>query len=64
MGAVSDSLGDPKYGFFLATAFSALLVVGLLLNWILEPTRQLLQTLDRTEYLVADDPELRLETRQ
>jgi len=64
MGAVSDSLGDPKFGFFLATAFSALLVIGLLLNWILEPTRQLLQTLDRTEYLVADDPELHLEPRQ
>jgi len=64
MGAVSDSLGDPKYGFFLATAFSALLFVGLLLNWILEPTLQLLQTLDQTEYLGAIDPEIRLKASQ
>ncbi len=53
MGAISDSLGDPKYGFVLATAFAALLCAGLLLNWIFNPARDLLKRLDRTEYEVA-----------
>jgi len=53
MGAVSDAMGGARYGFFLATGFSALLFVGLLLNWILNPTRQVLQRLDRTEYELA-----------
>lgn len=61
MGAISDSLGDPKYGFFLATGFAALLFVELLLNWILDPTRELLRTLDRSEYQAQDNPELHLE---
>lgn len=55
MGAISDSLGDPKYGFFLATGFAALLFIGLLLNWIFGPTRQLLQRLDASEYDVVDN---------
>lgn len=50
MGAVSDAMGGARYGFILATGSSALLCVGLLLNWILNPTRQVLQRLDRTEY--------------
>jgi sucrose phosphorylase len=54
MGTISDSFGDPKYGFVLATGFAALLFIGLLLNWIFDPARDLLQTLDRTEYEVAD----------
>jgi fucose permease len=32
MGAVSDAMGHPKYGFVLATRFAGLLFVGLLLN--------------------------------
>ena len=52
MGAISDAFGDPKYGFILATGFAAVLFVGLLLNWILNPTRSLLQKLDVTEYQV------------
>ena len=54
MGAISDFLGDPKYGFILATGFAGLLFVSLLLNWIANPTRQILQKLDATEYHVAD----------
>ena len=54
MGAISDFLGDPKYGFVLATGFAGLLFVSLLLNWIVNPTRQILQKLDVTEYHVAD----------
>lgn len=58
MGAISDSFGNPKYGFVLATAFAALLFVGLLLNWIFNPARDLLQSLDRTEYKVVDSQEV------
>jgi fucose permease len=50
MGAVSDAMGHPRYGFILATSFAALLFVGLLLNWIFDPTRDLLISLDQTEY--------------
>jgi len=50
MGAVSDAMGEPKYGFVLAAGFAALLFLGLLFNWILNPTRILLGQLDHTEY--------------
>jgi fucose permease len=50
MGAVSDAMGNPKYGFVLAAGFAALLFLGLLFNWILNPTRSLLGHLDQTEY--------------
>jgi fucose permease len=50
MGAVSDAMGEPKYGFVLAAGFAALLFLGLLFNWILNPTRLLLGRLDHTEY--------------
>ena len=50
MGATSDAMGHPKYGFILATGFAALLFAGLLLNWIFDPTRELLSRLDDTEY--------------
>ena len=50
MGAISDTMGHPKYGFMLATAFAGLLFAGLLINWIFDPTRELLSRLDRTEY--------------
>ena len=53
MGAISDSFGDPKYGFILATGLSALLFLGLLLNWIFNPTRELLRRLDHSEYGVV-----------
>ena len=50
MGAVSDALGHPKYGFVLAAGFAGLLFVGLLLNWMFDPTCELLSRLDETEY--------------
>jgi fucose permease len=50
MGAVSDAMGQPKYGFMLAAVFAALLFLGLLFNWTLNPTRVLLGKLDHTEY--------------
>jgi hypothetical protein len=50
MGAISDSFGDAKYGFMLATGFAAFLFAGLLLNWLTNPTRELLRNLDRSEY--------------
>jgi hypothetical protein len=52
MGAISDTFGNPKYGFILATGFAGVLFIGLLLNWILNPTRSLLQKLDVSEYHV------------
>ncbi len=54
MGAVSDRFGGPKYGFILATGFAGLLFVALLLNWILNPTRDILNKLDTTEYQAID----------
>jgi len=63
MGAISDSLGDAKYGFVLATGFAALLFAGLLLNWIFNPARALLQSLDRTEYAVGDSQEVGAQSR-
>ena len=50
MGAVSDAMGEPKYGFVLAAGFAALLFLGLLFNWIVNPTRSRLGHLDHTEY--------------
>ncbi|HTR25820.1 MAG TPA: MFS transporter [Terriglobales bacterium] len=50
MGAISDSFGNPKYGFILATTFAGLLFVSLLLNWMLNPTREILNQFDATQY--------------
>ena len=50
MGAVSDALGHIVYGFWLATALSALLFAGLLGNWLFHPTRVVLDELDAREY--------------
>lgn len=63
MAAVSDSLGDPKYGFMLATGFAGLLAICLILNWILNPTRQILQTLDVTEYHAGRRQEIELQNQ-
>jgi fucose permease len=53
MGAVSDALGQITYGFWLATVFAGLLFAGMLLNWFVNPTRAVLERLDRTEYRPA-----------
>ena len=53
MGAISDAFGHPRYGFVLATFFAALLFAGLLLNWMYDPARERLSTLDSSEYRAA-----------
>jgi hypothetical protein len=50
MGAVSDAMGNITYGFWLAFGFAALLFVGLLLNWLTDPTRAVLERLDFADY--------------
>lgn len=50
MGAIGDAMGHISYAFWLAAAFSALLFLGLLLNWIFDPTHAVLERLNRSEY--------------
>jgi FHS family L-fucose permease-like MFS transporter len=50
MGAVSDAMGGPRYGFMLATLFAGLLFAACLLNWIFNPARERLRVLDQTQY--------------
>jgi fucose permease len=50
IGAVSDALGHISHGFSLATGFAALLFLGSVLNWLLNPTRAVLERIDVTEY--------------
>src|SRR5205814_9639906 len=63
MGVVSDHFGDPKYGFVLATVFSALLFVALLLNQIFSPARNRLQRLDHSEYELDETQSVGAQTR-
>jgi fucose permease len=50
IGAVSDAMGHIVYGFWLATALAAVLFMGMLANWLVNPTRSVLEQLDRSEY--------------
>jgi fucose permease len=50
MGAVSDAMGGPIYGFMLATGFAALLFGGLVLNNVFNPAREVFQRADQTDY--------------
>jgi fucose permease len=50
MGAISDKMGGPVYGFVLATGFAGLLCIGLTCNWIFNPTLRLFRQADETEY--------------
>ena len=50
MGALSDITGQIAYGFWLATGLAALLFAGLLLNWIVNPTRSVLARVDVADY--------------
>jgi hypothetical protein len=43
MGAVSDAWQTPRAGFVLATVFAALLFMGLMLNWLRDPSRARLE---------------------
>ena len=53
MAAVIDVLGAPKYAFLMATAFAAVLQVGLIYNVLRQPTRAVLATLDARDYGVT-----------
>jgi fucose permease len=53
MAAVSDALGDIKYGFALASAFALLLFVGLLLNRWLDPAASRLASRNEADYAAA-----------
>lgn len=54
MGMVSDAMGgDAKYGFIVATGFASLLFVGLLFNYLRNPTQQRLQEIEASEYGVG-----------
>jgi fucose permease len=54
MGAVSDIFGGLRYGFILATIWAAVLFLGLLYNWLANPTRELLLRSDESEYGLVD----------
>ena len=56
MGAVSDTMGGPQYGFLLATGFAALLFAGLLWNYIFDPAAKMFERADRTDYNPAPAP--------
>ena len=53
MGAVSDAMGGPMYGFVLATFFAALLFVGLVLNSVFNPAGEVFQRADRSDYEIG-----------
>jgi fucose permease len=50
MGAVSDAMGGPIYGFALATGFAALLFFGLVLNNVFNPAADVFQRADEKDY--------------
>ncbi len=53
MGALSDAFGAPRYGFYLATGYAALLFAGLAANWLFSPARAELDRRDLSEYAAA-----------
>ncbi|MDP5131858.1 MAG: MFS transporter, partial [Paraglaciecola sp.] len=51
MGVISDAYGgDAKYGFIVATAFTAILFAGLLYNYLFNPTEKRLAEIEKSEY--------------
>jgi fucose permease len=54
MGAVSDAMGGPIYGFALATGFAALLFFGLVLNNVFNPAADVFQRADQSDYSVEE----------
>ena len=50
IGAISDAFGSIIYGFWLATALAVLLFGVGLVNWLLNPTRAVLEQLEVSEY--------------
>src|SRR5271166_5327058 len=53
MGALSDAFGHARFGFILATAYSAVLCAGLAVNWIFNPARNQLSDRDAGDYAAA-----------
>ena len=54
MGAISDLLGDPIYGFILATGFAAMLCIGTIYNVLRKPADARLLMLEKSEYQGAN----------
>jgi len=50
MGALSDAMGGPIYGFTLATGFAALLFLGLILNNVFNPAAAVFHRADQSDY--------------
>jgi fucose permease len=50
MGAVSDAMGGPIYGFALATGFAVLLFAGVVLNHVFDPAAAVFERADRSDY--------------
>lgn len=46
MAAFSDAMGNVRYGFILATGFSLLLALGLLYNWLRDPSAARLRAVE------------------
>jgi fucose permease len=55
MAVVSDAFGTTEAGFVLATVFALLLLAGLLVNWLADPSCKRLQTSDHDDYALATD---------
>ena len=53
IGAVSDYMGGPIYGFELATGFAALLFFGLVLNSVFNPAAEIFQRADQSDYKIG-----------
>lgn len=51
IGAAGDAFGDIMYGYWLASGFAVLLFGGSVVNWVLNPTRTVLEERDQTEYV-------------
>ena len=51
MGLVSDANGgDAKYGFMVATAFAGILFIGMVYNFVKNPTQKRLAEIEASEY--------------
>jgi len=50
MGTVSDLLGGPRFGFYLATGFAVVFFAGAVANWLWNPAGDRLARLDDSEY--------------
>jgi fucose permease len=51
IGVAGDAFGDIIYGYWVASGFAVLLFGGSVLNWVLNPTRSVLEKRDLAEYV-------------